>query len=169
VIEAEGVRRALSRAQAADLRVAVLDSSANELSVDAFSALMPGDLVAMAKSDLRRGAASSAARAIAVQRGFATLDLSSKTGAGVDELRAVIAAQVKQTLGQEGAPALTRVRHRRLVDIALQGVRGAREPKQAELAAEDLRRAGDALGRITGRIDVEQVLDAIFADFCIGK
>src|SRR5262249_10992764 len=139
VIEAEGVRRALARAQAADLRLGVLDSSANELSIDAFAPLGGGDLVILTKTDLRRGAALNAARAIAAQRGFKVIELSVQTGAGIDTLRENIAALVKRTLGKEDAPALTRARHRRLVDVALQAVRRARDATDAELAAEDLR------------------------------
>jgi tRNA modification GTPase len=71
------------------------------------------------------------------------------------------------------SPALTRARHRE----ALEDCRAALErfldaadsDKTPELAAEDLRLAARALGRITGRVDVEDVLDAIFRDFCIGK
>ena len=66
---------------------------------------------------------------------------------------------------------MTRERHRTALTACLSAIRAARaDPSRPiELRAEDLRRAGDALGRLTGRIDVEDLLDVIFRDFCIGK
>ena len=67
------------------------------------------------------------------------------------------------------APPLTRLRHRHAVDEARVALDRARAGSVAELRAEDLRLAARALGRITGRVDVEDLLDVIFMDFCIGK
>jgi tRNA modification GTPase len=73
--------------------------------------------------------------------------------------------------GTTEAAAITRARHR----LELERTRGALDHfltesfASLELRAEDLRHAASALGRITGRVDVEDVLDRIFADFCIGK
>jgi tRNA modification GTPase len=78
---------------------------------------------------------------------------------------------VRDALAGEEAPALTRSRHRRLVleaRAALGQAVGALD-RGAELAAEDVRRAAWAIGRLTGRIDVEDLLDEIFSSFCIGK
>jgi tRNA modification GTPase len=89
----------------------------------------------------------------------------------VADLETLLSARVEAALGSEEAPALTRARHRRLVEEAraaliraLPGLATA-----PELAAEDVRAAAHALGRLTGRIDVEDLLDEIFASFCIGK
>jgi len=71
---------------------------------------------------------------------------------------------------QSQPPALvTRERHRGLLQATLVGLTEALAQTEHELVAESLRRAADALGRLTGRIDVEDVLDVIFRDFCIGK
>ena len=71
------------------------------------------------------------------------------------------------------APTLTRARHRHAAQEALEGVRRARDGLQGgvplELPAEDLRLAARALGRITGKVDVEELLDVIFREFCLGK
>jgi tRNA modification GTPase len=72
-------------------------------------------------------------------------------------------------LSGSGAPALTRARHRAaLVDAEAALRRGAQETLP-ELVAEDVRVAARAIGRITGRVDVEAMLDIIFREFCIGK
>ena len=170
--EARSTRKAseeLPIADDADLRIGVLDSSANELSIDAFSPLQPGDLLVLSKADLKAGAAAQPARNIAEQRGLKAFSVAAAKGLGLADLETAIIDKVISTLGREGAPALTRARHRRLVTAARDAVRKARDEGEAELATEDLRIAARTLGRITGRVDVEQILGAIFAEFCIGK
>jgi tRNA modification GTPase len=159
-IESEGVRRALARAEDADLRIGV-----SEGVVDArlAAALKPNDLLVQSKADLHPDDAPS------LQSAWQTLSVSSVTGAGVAALEAALSDRVARALGSAEAPALTRTRHRALVDEAVQALRRALTANGAELAAEDARLAARALGRITGRIDVEDVLGEIFATFCIGK
>ena len=83
----------------------------------------------------------------------------------------MIRRRVVEALSGAEFPAATRARHRAALEDALAHVRRGVEALQAgpELAAEDVRLAGRALGRITGRIDPELVLDRIFSSFCIGK
>jgi tRNA modification GTPase len=76
--------------------------------------------------------------------------------------------KVQQKFAGE-APALTRPRHRAALAEALAALEHARDAAVPELLAEDLRIAMRAVGRITGRVDVEEVLDFVFRDFCIGK
>jgi tRNA modification GTPase len=188
-IEAEGVRRALARAEDADLRLGVVEAGAvPDLTLQA--ALRPSDLLIRSKSDASKaqdgtldGAARPAGEALnrpgapaepwqnarpQVQQGLKT---SAKTGEGIAELEKLLRERVIAALGREEAPALTRIRHRRLVEQAQAATLRARDALEAgaELAAEDLRGAGHALGRLTGRIDVEDLLDEIFSSFCIGK
>ena len=96
--------------------------------------------------------------------------VSARTGEGLEALLDALAARAEARLGLAGsAPPLTRLRHREaLADCvaALQRAEGAALP---ELRAEDLRLALRALGRITGRVDVEELLDVVFREFCIGK
>jgi tRNA modification GTPase len=158
-VEAEGVRRALARAEAADLVLLLMDGSNEDAPV-----FLPENMVnkpsitVWNKADLpwpgpREG-----------------LRLSLKTGEGLDVVIAAIAAAAKDRLeAPDESPLLTRPRHRHALGeaaAALQRAAGAAEP---ELFAEDLRLALRALGRITGRVDVEELLDTIFKDFCIGK
>ncbi len=99
----------------------------------------------------------------------ALFPLSIKTGAGLPEFLAHITTRVADMLADRGAPTLTRERHRAALEDCLKVLCSALQPKAPELLAEDLRLAMRALGRITGRVDVEDLLDVIFRDFCIGK
>ncbi len=169
-VEREGVSRALARAEAADLRLVVFDAGVP--SADPAVALLEGDGVALAvlnKCDLLD--APPPARV----GGHEALAISVRTGAGMAELLAAVEARVEDLLaGAAGAAmSLTRLRHRnaledcrRALERAAAGIAAA---APAELVAEDTRLATRALGRITGRVDVEDVLDVIFREFCIGK
>jgi tRNA modification GTPase len=91
------------------------------------------------------------------------------TGAGIPDLVARLGAMVAARLDSAGRPTLTRLRHRLAVTESRDALLRALGAPLAELAAEDVRLAARALGRITGRVTVEEVLDVIFRDFCIGK
>ena len=98
--------------------------------------------------------------------------VSSATGAGLADLLALIQDRAETQLGTGDHALVTRERHRIiLTDVAacLDRAVVARQGSHAEFVAEDLRLALRALGRMTGRVDVEEVLDRIFSDFCIGK
>jgi tRNA modification GTPase len=169
-IEQEGVRRACVWAEAADLRLWVVDGSGPKAVFDAAELLRAGDVLVLNKADRHAGRAAEAARASANRRGLEVVVASTLTETGVEPLRALLAAKIS-ALGGADFPAVTRLRHRRhLTDACRALQRGAEALKRSpELAAEDLRQAALALGRIAGRIDPEQVLDEVFASFCIGK
>jgi tRNA modification GTPase len=97
--------------------------------------------------------------------------LSVATGYGLDPLIKRVAVIASERIGHHAEPALTQVRHRRLVEACRDNLQAFLDgaPEEVELRAEDLRLAADALGRITGRVDVEDVLDQVFGRFCIGK
>ena len=95
--------------------------------------------------------------------------VSAKTGDGIDGLLATMTAQIQERLAVSEQPPLTRARHREALEVCASALDRATTAKLPELAAEDIRLAARALGRITGRVDVEDVLDVIFRDFCIGK
>ncbi len=167
-IEAEGVRRALERARRADLRIVVLDGSVwPEIATETRDWIAAGSLVAVNKTDAMAGAVPERVE------GEPAIGISAKTGAGVDALLAALEAEVARIFAGQVAPLVTRARHREALAetrAALQRFLGAEgRLVRPELAAEDLRLAARALGRITGSIDVEDLLDVIFADFCIGK
>jgi tRNA modification GTPase len=94
--------------------------------------------------------------------------VSALTGAGFDVLIAELAARAADLAGSSETPVLTRARHRHAVTRARDALTRVTFT-DPELAAEDLRLAADALGSITGAVHIEQVLDLVFAEFCIGK
>lgn len=162
-IEAEGVKRALARAEEADLRLLVLDATGPAALPEA---ARPDDLVIWNKSDL---APCPAQRLIEAPGGPTPIPLSAATGDGLPDLLSALSARVAHALSAQEAPALSRARHRALVRAAAQELSDALAAPGPELAGEHLRRAADALGRLTGRIHVEEVLGEIFGRFCIGK
>lgn len=163
-IEGEGVRRALARAEAADLRLLVFDAAALP-EIDPVTAALAADrcMVVLNKSD---AAAAPPPGRIAGRPAFA---VSARDGDGMAGLLEALGTEVAALAAVGEVPALTRARHRSaLIDCAAALRRGLEAPL-VELAAEDLRLAARALGRITGRVDVEELLDVVFRDFCIGK
>ena len=188
-IEAEGVRRALARAEEADLRIGVVEAGADAPG-DLSGALRADDVLVVSKIDTHPrhpGAARSGEPGTQVQphqsvgpwvpdhasgaSGMTRVGVSARSGEGLRELEVLLTQRVTEALGREEAPVLTRARHRRLVQDAQLAIVGAQAAIVCgpELAAEDVRRAAHAIGRLTGRIDVEDLLDEIFSSFCIGK
>ena len=152
-VEAEGVRRALARAREAHLILLLLDGSVPTPQADALSNLREPDLVVWNKADL------------APHDG---ISISLKTGEGISMLQDLLQQKVQQKFAA-GPPALTRPRHRAALTEALAALDRVLAAAAPELLAENLRLAMRAVGRITGRVDVEEVLDFVFRDFCIGK
>jgi len=205
VVEQEGLRRALRRAEEAEIRLFVFDARCPDQAQGA--AAWPGpdtilvankiDLVRKAEgSGLRRrdnfpwqvmgavmpgrdpgihGAPSGAAPSNAGGGGHSesvvppkALPISALTGDGVDALLSALGKRVAQIYRIE-APVLTRARHRQALEDATASLQRALAAPLPELRAEDIRLALRSLGRITGTVDVEDLLDVIFRDFCIGK
>jgi tRNA modification GTPase len=168
-IEAEGVRRARAWAEAAALRIWVVDGAACDGAWrEAVDLVQPGDLLALNKADLPNGSDRRAVASIGAQP--QTVEVSATQG-DVDALRAVLSARVVSDLTGAEFPAVTRARHEQLLMEALGRLSQVDGPalETPELAAEDLRLAARVLGRVTGRIGAEDVLDVVFRSFCIGK
>lgn len=171
-IEAEGVRRARAWAEGAGLRLWVVDASAGDGAWREGAALVrPGDVLVLNKTDLPPGPDAAAAGRFAKDSGLERTRTSAQTGEGLDILRRRLEEKTARALTGGEFPAATRERHRARLQEALGAVKQALQDvdRGAELAAEDLRLASRALGRITGGIDTEEVLGRIFASFCIGK
>jgi tRNA modification GTPase len=159
-VEAEGVRRALSRTEQADVVLWLVDAAAPIWELPAALETRTAICV-LNKIDLEPGATPHRD----------CLQISAKTGQGLDQLIEDLeeqAAHIAET--GLGSPLMTRARHRAELDGARTALGRFGDPSLSpELKAEELRIAARHLGRLTGRIDVEEVLGAIFGEFCIGK
>lgn len=172
-IEVEGVRRAKAWAEGADLKLALFDGEAlPAFDEETLSLLDAQTIVAINKLDTVDAALCDVPETV---DGYPVLALSVKSGAGLDALFDQLTVRVAERCqGASEGPAPTRARHRESLQRTEQALGRflARDNTQhlgAELEAEDLRLAARELGRITGRVDVEDLLDVIFRDFCIGK
>jgi tRNA modification GTPase len=161
-VESEGIRRARARAEAADLKLVLFDAAAAP--DPASLALVDKRAIAIAsKSDLAPAGLHAGMPAGA-------LPISVRTGAGLDRLLAILEERVRDSLAPTvDAPLLTRARHREALEAAFAELSQAERQPELELMAENLRLAARALGRVSGRIEVEEVLDRLFREFCIGK
>ncbi len=160
-IESEGVRRALQRAEQADLKLIVFDGAVWPQRDTATESLVDDDTVVVVnKADLLEARSPNPQSPIPV---------STLTGQGLPELLQTLTRAIESRFADTGAPALTRARHRAALEESAQHLQRSLTATHPELRAEDVRLAMRSLGRITGRVDVEDLLDIIFRDFCIGK
>ncbi|MEM9898209.1 MAG: GTPase, partial [Pseudomonadota bacterium] len=150
-VEEIGVKRGMTRAINADLRLILDDGTGAALPFE----VGPEDMLIMTKSDLGNGG-----------------EISAKTGQGLESL----VSQVTEKLGllASGAGLAVRARHRKQMQRAIEALEIASTrlnemPDRAEIVAEELRTSIHALDALVGRVDVEDVLGDIFAHFCIGK
>ena len=156
-IEAEGVRRARARAEEADLVLWLTD--ANETKDEAeIQGLDPEKIIPiMNKADQVQALSDG------------NLWISAKTGQGLDALLKKIGKYVEDKLSMREEPSLTRLRHRKALEECVGFLDSSLNASEIELMTEDLRMAMRSLGKITGQVQVEELLDVIFKDFCIGK
>lgn len=153
-LEAMGIARAISRAEAADLRVFLLQAVGEVLPM----APRLGDLIVLGKADQREAAGM--------------LAVSGRTGQGLDALIAALTAELAQRAAAVGV--MVRERHRLAMGQAVQALTAAQDrldrlATETEFVAADLWVAIRALDMLVGKVDVETLLDEIFASFCIGK
>jgi tRNA modification GTPase len=172
-VELEGIRRAQERAMAADLVLWVIDASAAGGAASEPHKGLGGTPVwrIANKIDLEAGRAGDNATFHRNEREF-DLSVSALTGLEMDALEAALSGFAKDYFAATESAVITRARHRHALEVTVAALDRALDPRNAkheELIAEELRSAAVALGRLTGRVDVEDILDVIFRDFCIGK
>lgn len=166
-IESEGIRRALDRARNADIRLLVFDGTEKELDIHTAALINSESVVVINKCDLFHVKHSEGQR-------VGGIEVSIKNSQGVDKLLAALENKISALMKtSRDTPSLTRARHRDALEKCRDSLVAAMtrldQKGLPELIAEDLRMSVRALGRITGRVDVEDLLDVIFRDFCIGK
>lgn len=159
VIELEGIRRAKERASQADIRLLLYALGDEVPAAEGADMLVANklDVAPSARDELPEGAHA----------------VSLTNGDGVEALMEALASKVRDVLEGASEPLVTRARHRQALHEAREAIALAQASLQAdealELVAEHMRLAARAVGRITGHIDVEELLDHIFSQFCIGK
>jgi tRNA modification GTPase len=178
-VEQEGVRRARARAAEADLVLWLVDAQHDRNRQEGVAPvwLVRNKIDLDAGSD---GAAGSGIKAInpkqpvaALQRGPRTADfeISASRGDGIQELVAALISFAQDYFGSDTGGLISRARQRKLLEQTALSLRRSISAvgEGEELVAEDLRAAVHSLGRLLGRVDVEDILDVIFREFCVGK
>lgn len=164
-IEKEGIEIAKEKMNEADLILALFDSS--DTSPDIFQDLKkeyPDNLWIIAgKADK----ISDEQRSKYQKQNI--LLLSSKTTEGISDLFQKIGAFIKENIGTSSSALITRARYREALNECIENLSCFHFNKEIELSAEDIRLAARAIGKITGQIEVDEILDKIFSSFCIGK
>ena len=173
-VEREGVRRAEERAQSADLVLWVTDVSADGGAAGDKPKYAAGSdvWVVANKADLVGDKRCESRESRPTADRPPTFAISALTGTGVDALMAALSAYARGYFATTESAIVTRARHRRALEetvAALDRCLAEGPSGREELIAEELRAAAITLGRLTGRVDVEDILDVIFRDFCIGK
>ncbi len=168
-VELEGIRRAKSHAESADLLLAVFDIKDYEKLDPSTMDLLVGQdsIILLNKCDDEDSGTNLLPT---LNSETEVLQVSAKTGLGIDKLLNLLNDTVITNMGNIGSSSgITRQRHRSALQDTTEALSRALLIELPELCAEDLRLATRHLGRITGKVDVEDLLDVIFRDFCIGK
>lgn len=170
-VEREGVARARSRAAAADLILWLTEGEG--ANPDSGQGSGPETWLVRTKIDRNRGSvAEQGARSVLRSEDSHFYELSAVSGEGVDRLLSDLTAYARLALEAREPALVTRERQRHLLEQAEAALKRAISEGEAgreDTFAEELRLSAQALGRLTGRVDVEDILDKIFSDFCIGK
>jgi tRNA modification GTPase len=169
-VEQEGVRRARERAADADLVLWLTDSSHQAIQHEGAAAVW----LVRNKVDLEPAGADMAGvgPGSAFAKGaLAVFKISARLGDGIPELISALIGFAQEQFGSEADGLIGRVRQRELLEQAAVSLQRsiAIIGEGEELAAEELRSAAHSLGRLLGRVDIEDILDLIFQEFCIGK
>jgi tRNA modification GTPase len=174
-VEQEGVRRARERGANADLVLWVIDGSAEDRMIFPGRTFADPSQIWLVVNKVDVAGSARAGTAIALRNEYRfTYYVSAATGTGMDQLVERLAGFAKEYFSTVEAGIVTRARHRHLFEQTIAAIdralaEAAKAGEHEELIAEELRSAATALGRLTGRVDVEDILDVIFRDFCIGK
>lgn len=158
-IEQEGVRRARLKADKADLRLLLFDGEQwPQLDSATLELCQPESIVCVSKAD--RG------HLIPMND---TIPISVTTPQGLDELMNVLACRLKKWMGGPEPAIITRERHKQIVIQSIVHLQRFALPASVEVKCEELRLAAYCIGKITGKIAVDELLDHVFREFCIGK
>lgn len=155
-IEKEGIRRALEKAAAADIKIFLLDASNPILREDL---LDENTIIVTNKIDLVDESKDL--------KSDVALSLSKKDNCS--ELLKKLEEKILELTPNQTSPLITQERYRTSLQECVKNLQSFSLQKNIELAAEDLRLTAREIGKIIGDVGVENILDAIFSRFCIGK
>ena len=162
-IENEGIKRAQEWAKKANGRVILLEPSTGAGFLERLKPNPESDLVVVNKIDLLPMASKKEE----------TLAISLKDEIGLDKLLNGLKKIVSKSMASQEPAVITRIRHREALQSCLNSIKSAKTAlflgEEPEIVAEELRAATKSLGRVVGAVDVEDLLDVVFGDFCIGK
>jgi len=159
-IENEGIKRALKYAQDADLKILLFDGTEKTLHADTLALQDDKSIIVINKSE-SKNFTDTPKNAVLI---------SAKTELGFEDLLKQLEQSLKSLFAvSRETPSLTRQRHRTNLEQSLHYIQASLAQNLPELLSQELRSALFELGKITGRVDVEDLLDIIFKDFCIGK
>ena len=162
-VEQEGVRRARARAAEADLVLWLVDDDAQLQAAE-------GDApVWLVRNKIDLDSPKPRAAGTGRTRGSPYFEVSASRGDGLQALMAALVGHAEGYFGSGEGGLISRERQRTLLRETAASLQCSMEGKGEELVAEELRSAAHSLGRLLGRVDVEDILDKIFRDFCIGK
>lgn len=176
LVEREGIRRAEARSGDADLILWLHDVTEDRVPLPVSIADLdcPKWLIGT-KTDLAPSVVLNDERMLAEssdtfdQYLHVSHEIADAKDSGLAELVTALTGFADEMMADTGTMVFSRMRHRAALERSLRDVAAALEDKELELRAEDLRSAAHQLSTLTGRMDVEDLLDVIFRDFCIGK
>ncbi|MES2961527.1 MAG: tRNA uridine-5-carboxymethylaminomethyl(34) synthesis GTPase MnmE [Pseudomonadota bacterium] len=153
-IEAEGIRRALKKAGDADLKIFLIDAKNPVLRADLID---ENTIVVVNKIDLESFNFDGA------------VEISLTNNVNTAQLIKKLEEKILELIPNQNSPLITQERYRSALRNSVANLESFSLEKNIELAAEDLRMTAREIGKITGKVDIENILDVIFSRFCIGK
>ena len=170
-IEKQGVLKSIRKIKNCDLKLLVLDGT-KKFDKDVLNLVCKKTIIILNKKDLLNTKKISSKIEYLNKKKFKKISvISAKKGIGINHLLNDVEKYIKNTYKNVfiGEPVLTRARHRICLKKCLYNLKKINKNKNPELNAEDLRMSINQLGNVTGKYDIEKMLDIVFKDFCIGK
>ena len=167
-IESIGIARSFDQAQTSDLKIVMVAANETEMFSTVEQLIDQDTIVVINKIDLRDTDVIDI-KDKCLSAGAIIFEVSISEKVGLKSLLDGIASAVDRRVNTGSSPAISRARHREALNECAEALNRSQNEPLLELRVEDLRAAMRALGKITGAVDIEEVLDAVFQDFCIGK